>query len=176
MSRDFTWIRDDAALADAVERIGGGPLAFDLEADSFHHYRESVQFDPNPQVRDVWLQLDKVCDPELDEPITDMGFVEDLDIDETGRVSVSFRLPTYWCSANFAYLMASDIRVEVEKLVWVSCVRVRLQDHMFEDQVNTVLANLRIASHADVHKLERKVAQLNKKVRELEKLNKQEAA
>jgi len=45
-----------------------------------------------------------------------------------------------------------------------------------EEQVDVVLANLRIASHADVHKLERKVAQLNKKVRELEKLNKQEAA
>ncbi len=41
-----------------------------------------------------------------------------------------------------------------------------------EDQVDGLLANLRIASHAEVHKLERKVAQLNKKVRDLEKLNK----
>ena len=45
-----------------------------------------------------------------------------------------------------------------------------------EDQVDTLLANLRIASHADVHKLERKVAQLNKKVRELEKQGKSQAA
>jgi len=45
-----------------------------------------------------------------------------------------------------------------------------------EDQVDGLLANLRIASHAEVHKLERKVAQLNRKVRELEKLNKQPAA
>ena len=43
-----------------------------------------------------------------------------------------------------------------------------------EEQVDTLLANLRIATHAEVHKLERKVAQLNKKVRELEKLSKQE--
>ena len=90
-----------------------------------------------PQARDVWLRLDKVCDPELDEPITDMGFVEDVEIDDDRRVFVRFRLPTYWCSANFAYLMASDIRLEVGKLDWVSGVRVQLEDHMFEEQVNT---------------------------------------
>ncbi len=41
-----------------------------------------------------------------------------------------------------------------------------------EEQVDTLLTNLRIASQADVSKLERKVAQLNKKVRELEKQGK----
>jgi archaellum component FlaC len=45
-----------------------------------------------------------------------------------------------------------------------------------EDQVDALLSGLRIASQAEVHKLERKVAQLNKKVRELEKLKKQAAA
>jgi len=43
-----------------------------------------------------------------------------------------------------------------------------------EEQVDALLASLRIASQAEVDKLERKVAQLNKKVRELEKLNRQE--
>ena len=43
-----------------------------------------------------------------------------------------------------------------------------------EEQVDGLLANLRIATHADVNKLGRKVAQLNKKVRELEKQSKPE--
>ena len=43
-------------------------------------------------------------------------------------------------------------------------------------QVDSLLANLRIASQAEVLKLERKVAQLNKKVRELEKLSKPAAS
>lgn len=90
----------------------------------------------NPRIAEVWSQLDKVCDPELDEPITDMGFVEDVDIDGDGGVSIRFRLPTYWCSPNFAFLMATDIRLEVEKLNWVSKASVRLEDHMFEEQVN----------------------------------------
>ena len=45
-----------------------------------------------------------------------------------------------------------------------------------EEQVDSLLGNLRIASQSDVSKLERKVAQLNKKVRELEKLSKTGAA
>lgn len=99
--------------------------------------RSSGNDDRNPLLKDVWRRLDKVCDPELDEPITDMGFVESVDIDRNRRVVVRFRLPTYWCSANFAYLMASDIRLQVEDLDWVSSVRVHLEDHMFEDQVNS---------------------------------------
>ena len=91
----------------------------------------------DPEVSEVWQQLNRVCDPELDEPITDMGFVENVEIGPDRSVAVSFRLPTYWCSANFAYLMAMDIRLEVEKLDWVSRAHVRLEDHMFEEQVNT---------------------------------------
>lgn len=97
---------------------------------------------PKARIDDVWKQLDKVCDPELDEPITDMGFVEAVKIEDagtikgSGRVSVRFRLPTYWCSANFAYLMAADIRLQVLHLPWVETVHVQLEDHMFDEQVN----------------------------------------
>lgn len=90
----------------------------------------------NPRIAEVWRQLEKVCDPELDEPITDMGFVESVAIEDNRTVAVRFRLPTYWCSPNFAYLMATDIRLEVEKLDWVSGASVRLEDHMFDEQVN----------------------------------------
>ena len=90
----------------------------------------------DPLLREVWRRLDGVCDPELDEPITDMGFVEHVGIDDDYRVVVRFRLPTYWCSPNFAFLMASDIRREVGGLAWVSEIRVQLEDHVFGDQVN----------------------------------------
>ena len=43
------------------------------------------------RLRAVWRQLDRVCDPELDEPITDMGFVENVEID-AGKVSVQYDL------------------------------------------------------------------------------------
>ena len=58
---------------------------------------------------EIWARLDEVPDPELDEPITAMGFVELVTLGEGDRVEVDFRLPTYWCSPNFAFLMAEGI-------------------------------------------------------------------
>ncbi len=84
---------------------------------------------------EVWRVLDRVYDPELDEPITEMGFVDTVDI-AGDAVEVAFRLPTYWCSPNFAWMMAESIRREVGALQWVSAVAVRLQDHMYADEVN----------------------------------------
>ncbi len=88
------------------------------------------------QARDVWRRLSAVTDPELDEPITDMGFVERLDIVAGSEVEIDFRLPTYWCSPNFAFLMADGIRRAALSLPWVRRATVRLQDHCFADQVN----------------------------------------
>ncbi|MGR3377840.1 iron-sulfur cluster assembly protein [Salipiger abyssi] len=85
---------------------------------------------------EVWECLEMVTDPELDEPITDMGFVERLEVIDARRVEVEFRLPTYWCSPNFAFLMAFGIRREVGALPWVREVQVWLNDHCFGDQVN----------------------------------------
>ena len=83
----------------------------------------------------VWACLERVDDPELDEPITDMGFVERVTVGGTGAVEVDFRLPTYWCSPNFAFLMADAIHREVGTLAWVDCVRVRLEDHMWGEEI-----------------------------------------
>ncbi|MDU9004459.1 iron-sulfur cluster assembly protein [Sedimentitalea todarodis] len=89
------------------------------------------------QANAVWECLEHVTDPELDEPVTDMGFIERISVDpQQKRVEVEFRLPTYWCSPNFAFLMAFDIRSAVSTLPWVNHVNVTLNDHCFADRVN----------------------------------------
>lgn len=85
---------------------------------------------------EVWRQLDCVTDPELDESVTSLGFIEEIDIGDDGVVTVEFRLPTYWCSPNFAFMMAEDIRRAVAALPWVSEVRPALQEHMAAEEVN----------------------------------------
>lgn len=90
------------------------------------------------QARDVWRRLSAVTDPELDEPITDMGFVERIEV-RRGNVEIDFRLPTYWCSPNFAFLMADGIRRAAQMPAWVQGVRVRLLDHCFGDRVNAAV-------------------------------------
>jgi metal-sulfur cluster biosynthetic enzyme len=89
---------------------------------------------------EVWARLQTVTDPELDEPVTDLEFVTRADVDEENRVHIAFRLPTYWCAANFSFLMADDMRTAVKQLPWVSTVSVVLGEHMYADQINAGLA------------------------------------
>ena len=58
----------------------------------------------------VWAALEGVSDPELDESVVELGFVTAVEVDAEGAVDISFRLPTYWCSSNFASSMCSPSR------------------------------------------------------------------
>ena len=84
---------------------------------------------------EVWARLQRVDDPELDEPITAMGFVDGVTVSGAGEVEIRFRLPTYWCAPNFAFLMAEDIHREVASLPWATRISVRLQDHMWGEEI-----------------------------------------
>jgi metal-sulfur cluster biosynthetic enzyme len=88
---------------------------------------------------EVLAALGTVTDPELDEPITDLGFVRSVAIDDAG-VTVHLRLPTAFCSPNFAYLMASDALDALRAVDGVGEVRVLLDDHHDSDKINAGLA------------------------------------
>ncbi|NMM90086.1 metal-sulfur cluster biosynthetic enzyme [Rhodococcus sp. SRB_17] len=88
---------------------------------------------------DVLEALATVTDPELDEPITELGFVRSVMLDDDG-VTVHLRLPTAFCSPNFAYLMASDAQDALRTVENVGRVRVLLDDHHDSDKINTGLA------------------------------------
>ena len=85
---------------------------------------------------EVYAQLAKVSDPELDQPLTELGFIAGVEL-EGSAVTVRFRLPTFWCAANFAFMMAADIRERVSELPWVERVDVRLQDHFCEEEISS---------------------------------------
>ncbi|MDX2357832.1 iron-sulfur cluster assembly protein [Dietzia sp. PP-33] len=87
----------------------------------------------------VMAALDTVVDPELDEPVTDLGFVRSVDIDDVG-VAVHLRLPTSFCSPNFAYLMASDARDALQRVPDIGHIVVELDDHHDSDKINAGLA------------------------------------
>jgi metal-sulfur cluster biosynthetic enzyme len=89
---------------------------------------------------EIWACLQGVMDPELDESVTDLNFVTRADVDSKNRVHIEFRLPTYWCAANFSFLMADDMRRAVNALDWVEGVSVVLGEHMYADKINAGLA------------------------------------
>lgn len=88
---------------------------------------------------DARAALGTVVDPELDEPITDLGFVRSLEVDGHDVV-VHLRLPTSFCSPSFAYLMASDAKDALTALPWTRRVVVELDDHHDSDLINAGLA------------------------------------
>ena len=88
----------------------------------------------------VWACLQAVTDPELDESVVDLNFIARADVDSMNRVHIEFRLPTYWCAANFSFLMADDMRQAVTALDWVEGISVVLGEHMYADKINAGLA------------------------------------
>ena len=93
------------------------------------------------RVSEVLARLARVDDPELDESVLDLGFVTGVGVDDAGAVDIGFRLPTYWCAANFAFLMADDMRREVASLPWVCRIRLELGDHMYAETINRAMAS-----------------------------------
>jgi metal-sulfur cluster biosynthetic enzyme len=89
---------------------------------------------------EVLAALVDVLDPELDESIVELGFVERISIGAApadggpdgrarARVRVQLRLPTYWCAPNFSWLMAEDVREVLLRDPRIGHVEVALADH-----------------------------------------------
>jgi metal-sulfur cluster biosynthetic enzyme len=88
----------------------------------------------------VIAALAEVRDPELDEPITRLGFVTSCEVSDEGEVEVVLRLPTPQCAPNFAFLMAADARAAVRRLPDVAAVSVKLEDHYTGREINGAIS------------------------------------
>jgi metal-sulfur cluster biosynthetic enzyme len=88
---------------------------------------------------EVLSALATVHDPELDQPVTELGFVRSVTIDDAG-VEVHLRLPTSFCAPNFAFLMVSDAYDALSAVPSLGRVRVLLDDHHDSDKINDGLA------------------------------------
>lgn len=84
--------------------------------------------------------LDTVRDPELDEPVTSLGFVAACDVASDGVVRVRLRLPTYFCAPNFAFLMVADAYDAIAGLPGVRRAEIVLEDHFASDAINSGVA------------------------------------
>jgi metal-sulfur cluster biosynthetic enzyme len=105
----------------------------------------AVVGDPNwdPATAACWRALATVRDPELDEPITSLGFVADLSTegrDDGYAVRARLRLPTFFCAPNFAWLMVADAADALRRVDSVRVVDVQLLDHFASAEINEGVA------------------------------------
>lgn len=87
-------------------------------------------------VAQVLAALEAVRDPELDEPVTSLGFVASCTVSADGVADVRLRLPTYFCAPNFAFLMVADAYDAVSGVEGVQRTEVVLEDHFASDAIN----------------------------------------
>src|SRR5215467_12126021 len=92
-------------------------------------------------------RLAQVLDPELDEPILDLGFVRSLEL-RSGHAKIALRLPTSWCAVNFAYLMAEDVRRALLRVKGIRQVTVRLGDHCAAEEIEAAVNDGRAFAEA----------------------------
>ncbi len=92
-----------------------------------------------PTEAEVLDALSGVRDPELDEPITDLKFVADLQVADDA-VDVRLRLPTPFCAPNFAYLMVADAKEAVLSVPGVRDARIFLDGHYASGEINAGMA------------------------------------
>lgn len=113
----------------------------------------------------VLKALSPVTDPELDEPITDLGFVKNVSV-EDGIVSVDITTSTFWCSPNFVYMMLEDARDAISRVPGVRTVRVHLEGHHDAAKINEAINLRKSFSECYGPEAEGDIAELNKKFRE----------
>jgi metal-sulfur cluster biosynthetic enzyme len=95
---------------------------------------------PESVVSAALAALATVRDPELDEPITTLGFVGSCVVSCDGRAVVRLRLPTYFCAPNFAFLMVADAYDAVKAVPGVQAAEIILEDHFASDAINAGVA------------------------------------
>ena len=88
----------------------------------------------------VLAALATVRDPELDEPITRLGFVASCTVSAAGNAQVRLRLPTYFCAPNFAFLMVADAYEAVSAVPGIRHTEIVLDEHFASDAINTGVA------------------------------------
>lgn len=94
-----------------------------------------------PTVLDrVLVALGRVRDPELDEPVTELGFVASAAVSCDGIATVHLRLPTYFCAPNFAFLMVADAYDAVSAVPGVRRADIALDDHFASTEINAGVA------------------------------------
>jgi metal-sulfur cluster biosynthetic enzyme len=79
-------------------------------------------------------RLDGVTDPELDESVVELEYVQSVEV-ELPTITVEFRLPTAWCSPAFAWMMADDMREACESIEGCERGRIRLTDHLHGEEI-----------------------------------------
>src|SRR5256885_16930462 len=87
-------------------------------------------------VDDVTRELEKVVDPEIGLPITEMHLVDEITIKEDGEIFIKYPLTAPFCPPIFAEDIGMNIRTLTSKLEGVKKGTVILHGHALANEIN----------------------------------------
>ena len=87
-------------------------------------------------VDEVNKELEKVVDPEIGLPITEMHLVDEIAIQEGGEVFIKYHLTAPFCPPLFAEDIGMNIRQLTSKLEGVKKVTEVLHGHALANEIN----------------------------------------
>ena len=87
-------------------------------------------------VDEVNKELEKVVDPEIGLPITEMHLVDEIAIQDGGEVLIKYHLTAPFCPPIFAEDIGMNIRQLTAKLEGVKKVVVVLHGHALANEIN----------------------------------------
>src|SRR5690349_2023084 len=87
-------------------------------------------------VDEVTKELEKVVDPEIGLPITEMHLVDEIDIKDDGILFIRYHLTAPFCPPIFAEDIGMNIRQLTSKLDGVKKVTVILHGHALANEIN----------------------------------------
>jgi len=87
-------------------------------------------------VDDVNRELEKVVDPEIGLPITEMHLVDEITIKENGELFIKYHLTAPFCPPIFAEDIGMNIKQLTAKLDGVKRVTVILHGHALANEIN----------------------------------------
>jgi metal-sulfur cluster biosynthetic enzyme len=99
---------------------------------------------PTPPQPDVDLEqvrrvAGSVKDPEVRTTLAELGLLDDVQVDQAGRVRVHFHLTSPLCPAKFAGQIGQQIRRQVARLPGVVSVEVILGDHFMAQALHQLI-------------------------------------
>jgi len=84
----------------------------------------------------IMKELEKVVDPEVGIPITEMQLVDDIQVDNDGNVFLELHVTTPFCPPIFAFKIAQDAKELISKLEGIKTVKIKMTGHFMAEQIN----------------------------------------
>lgn len=85
--------------------------------------------------REIFNELVKIVDPEINVSIMELQLIDNIDIDD-GNVKVDLHLTSPFCPAVFGFKIAQDIKNNLSKIEGINKVTVNVSNHFMAEAIN----------------------------------------